>query len=516
MADRLQTEWGFYGRASEQAEIERIVSSGRWFFCAISGRRRIGKTTLIQQALRSRDDLSVFYFQVPDSDERGVVQVFQDALEDYGVSLDLVRDTARTFADMAELIDLLCRDGWIIVIDEFQYFHRKQLSPFASFLQARVDQLRDTRSGGLFVLGSIHTEMTAILDDQASPLFNRLTHRIRVEHWDFSTLFEMFRAHGVADRNQQLFLWSMFEGVPKFYRDAFDQGVLAPAADHRRQTLRKLFFEGSSPLRDEAANWFLRELRGRYDSVLKLLASKGPCPYRELVAEYSRAGSGDEKQLSAYLTTLIDKYQMVEKLQPVFAPRAGRKARYVISDNFLGAWLKALARNVQMSRIQPVEKCVDKAETSLQSFEGFAFEKIVRLLIQECSKKSVGDFHLSDFVRGYWNKADGSDIEIDIVACNEDDRRVRLGSCKRSSSQHDRDALLRFDDHASRFLRTKEGRRFSGWAVEKALYAPVFRDDERNRLLGLGYLCRDLRDFETFLKTETLPLFERSTGARAS
>lgn len=503
MAGTLRTEWGFYGRAAEQAEIERIVSSGRWFFCALSGRRRIGKTTLIQQALRSRGNLPVFYFQVPDSDERGVVQVFQDALEDYGI--DLVRDTARTFADMAELIERLCRDGWIIVIDEFQYFHRKQLSPFASFLQARVDQLRDTRSGGLFVLGSIHTEMTAILDDQASPLFNRLTHRIRVEHWDFSTLFEMFRAHGVGDRNQQLFLWSMFEGVPKFYRDAFDQGVLAPAPDHRRRTLRKLFFEGSSPLRDEAANWFLRELRGRYDSVLKLLASKGPCPYRELVAEYSRAGSGDEKQLSAYLTTLIDKYQMVEKLQPIFAPQAGRKARYVISDNFLGAWLKAVARNVQMSRIQPVEKCVGKAEASLQSFEGGAFEKMIRLLIEECSKKSVGDFHLSDFVRGYWNKADGSDIEIDIVACSEDERKLRLGSCKRSSNQHNHDALTKFEDHVRRFLRTKEGRRFSGWTVDKALYAPAFGAAERRRLGNLGYICQDLHDFDSLLSTEIRP-----------
>ena len=57
MADEITQEWGFYGRAIEQAELEKIISSGRWFFCAISGRRRIGKTTLIQRAMAARPDL---------------------------------------------------------------------------------------------------------------------------------------------------------------------------------------------------------------------------------------------------------------------------------------------------------------------------------------------------------------------------------------------------------------------------------------------------------------------------
>ena len=83
---------------------------------------------------------------------------------------------------MAILIRALCEDGFIVTIDEFQYFHRKSLSPFTSFLQAEVDKLRNTNKGGLFVLGSIHTEMTAILEDQDSPLFNRVTNRISIDH----------------------------------------------------------------------------------------------------------------------------------------------------------------------------------------------------------------------------------------------------------------------------------------------------------------------------------------------
>jgi AAA+ ATPase superfamily predicted ATPase len=500
-------QWGFYGRAAEQAEIDKIVSSGRWFFCSISGRRRIGKTTLIQRALEKRSAIGAIYFQVPDSDERGVVQTFQDALEDSGTERETV-EKIRTFAHMADTIEFLCRRGFIVVIDEFQYFHRKSLAPFASHLQAKIDRLRDTRKGGLFVLGSIHTAMTAILEDRLSPLFNRVTHRIALEHWDFSTIFEMFDSHGVVDPAHRLFLWSLFEGVPKFYRDCFEAGVLTEQADYRKQTLSRLFFEGASPLRDEATNWFLRELRGRYDSVLKLLAKKAPCSYRDLVAEYSRSGAGDEKQLSAYLTTLIERYQMVDKLQPIFSGVKSRKARYVIADNFLASWLRALGRNTQIARIRPVGQAISRADDALKVQEGYGFEKMIRLLTEECSRKSAGDFALTEVVRGYWNKADGSDIEIDLVAINEDEAIVRFGSCKRSSQSHSEQDLFIFGVHVDNFLQTKEGRRLSSFKIERALYSPLFQTPQRQDMEERGYICRDLIDFAQFLGQKTPSMAE--------
>ncbi|MEI8397375.1 MAG: ATP-binding protein [Rhodospirillaceae bacterium] len=495
-----EPSWGFYGRSVEQAEIEKILDSGRWFFCAISGRRRIGKTRLIQEALRRRPGAYAFYFQVPDSDERGVVEAFRDALEDTGLERDTARDF-RNFYDVSSLIREMCREEFIISIDEFQYFHRKSLSEFTSYFQADIDKLRDTSGGGIFVLGSIHTEMTAILEDQMSPLFNRVTHRIELGHWDFATLFEMFDAHGVTDPYRRLFLWSLFEGVPKFYRDCFEQGVLKPMVDYRRETLRRLFFEGSSPLREEAANWFLRELRGRYDTVLRLLAKRGPCSHGELMADHEDAATAGADQMAVYLRTLIERYRMVEKLDPIFSSGKGRKGRYGITDNFLSAWLNALGRNVQSARIRPVAEAVARADVALESHEGFAFEKMIRQLLEECSRKAVGDFPLTDFVRGYWNKPNRTegDIEIDSVALNEDDCVVRFGSCKRSASAHDGAALTAFDGHVGRFLATKDGRRFADWRVERALYSPQFEPGQRTYLEGRGYICRDLDDFAGFL-----------------
>lgn len=498
----MAESWEFYGRNADLAEIDRILDSGRWFFCAISGRRRIGKTTLIQQALNTRPEIEHFYVQIPDSDERGVVQAFQDSAEDYGVSLELAQEVARTFEDLANLVHFMCLQKIVVIIDEFQYFNRQSLSPFTSMLQARVDRLRDNDRGGIFVLGSIHTELTAILEDRASPLFNRVTHRLHLGHWDFETLFEMFARHGIADPHHRLFLWSLFEGVPKFYRDVFERGLLRESDDFaalRRETLRDLFFEGTSPLRDEATNWFLRELRGRYDSILQILARAGTCSHAALKSEYDRAGTSGEKQLGGYLSALIDRYGIVERLQPVFAPKGGRKARYAITDNFLSAWLKALGRNVSMARVQPVEKPVARADKALMVHEGFAFEKMTRLLIEECSRKGKGDFQLTDVARGYWNRPDGSDIEIDVVALNDEDRIVRFGSCKRSQDKFDGDELDRFDSNIDRFLKTKDGKRLAGWKVEQALYSPAFDAGTRARLDRKDRVLLDLNDFRQML-----------------
>lgn len=498
----MQKTWEFFGRTAEIAETRRIASSGRWFFCAVSGRRRIGKTSLIQEALKGLDRQH-FYVQIPDSDERGVIQVFRDALEDFfyfSPHADRPTRSINSFLDMAHQIDAMNRAGIIVTLDEFQYFHRAALAPFASLLQARVDQLRDQDQGGLFVLGSIHTEMMAILEDRAAPLFNRVTHRLAIDHWDFATLFEMFDTFEIPDPQQRVFLWSLFEGVPKFYRDCFEQGVLRATSEYRHDTLRALFFDSSSPLRDEASNWFLREMRGRVDTVLRIVAKRGPCPLGEIKANYGDAADTGEKQLGVYLQALTDRYRMIEKLAPIFSDtKKGRKARYAITDNFLLAWLKAVERNVNISRVQPVDIAVDRTATFMETVEGFTFEKMIRLLSEECSRKGVGDSPLTELVRGYWNKPDGSDIELDIVALNRDETRVRFGSCKRSDLKHTDDALEKFRGHVGRFLATKEGRPIADWRREYALYAPRFSGDRRRELSNRDYRCYDLIDFAGYL-----------------
>lgn len=129
----------FYGRHAELEQLRAILARKRWFFAKLSGRRRIGKTTLIQRALRETKQ-PVLYLQVPDSGPAGVLSSVRDAFETFGINADQV-PVPTTLSSLASTIGVLAKRGYVVVLDEFQYFHRKILSEFTSHLQREVDAL---------------------------------------------------------------------------------------------------------------------------------------------------------------------------------------------------------------------------------------------------------------------------------------------------------------------------------------------------------------------------------------
>ena len=67
--------------------------------------------------------------------------------------------------------------------------------------------------GGLIVLGSIHTEMTALLEDRNAPHFNRITDEIELTHLDIASVLAILREHADTTPERLLFLWTLFDFV---------------------------------------------------------------------------------------------------------------------------------------------------------------------------------------------------------------------------------------------------------------------------------------------------------------
>jgi hypothetical protein len=182
------------------------------------------------------------------------------------------------------------------------------------------------------------------------------------------------------------------------------------------------------------------------------------------------------------------RYRLIEKKLPVFAAERARRGRYHLTDNFLRAWLAALAGPVAALNFRPVEQLVADADLRLREVEGMAFEKLVGVLYEERSRKGLGDFPLTDRVRGYWDRGD---TEIDLVAINEAAGVIRFGSCKRSAGELIADLPV-FDGHVERFLdqfpRYRDGR------VEKVSLAPRVPEDVRRAMAERGRLVQDLND----------------------
>lgn len=479
-----RSPWAFYGRSKELATLQEILRRRRWFFLRVSGRRRIGKTSLVHQALQADGRDRLLYVQIPDSDPAGVVSTARDFFELFGIETPPPTD----LRSLAAAIGGLVRRGFVVALDEFQYFHRKVLYEFTSHLQYEVDQLaRDAADvrGGLIVLGSIHTEMAALLEDRSAPLFARLTDALDVQHLDIASVVEILRTHTEPTAEHLLFLWNLFEGVPKFYRDAYEEDVLGA---RRSDLVRELFFSSSSPLRTEAENWFLRELRGRYDLLLKYVARHPGCTNGEILAHARQVDAEREKQVGGYLHVLRDRYRMIEQRQPVFARSSARNGRYYIADNFLQAWLAALATPAASVHFRPLDELVSDADRRLAETEGHALEKLAGTLYEERSRRGLDGFRLTARIQGYWDRGD---TELDLVALNEDDRIVRLGTCKRTADRLAPD-YPRFDEHVARFL--SRASVVSGWRVEKVAIATRHSPESRRAAERAGYIPQDIED----------------------
>ena len=479
--------WGFYGRYDELAELHAVLQRRRWFFARVTGRRRIGKTTLVQRALADTGRKQTFYVQIPDSAPSGVLSAVHDAMDTFGVPAETFGRPDSLLA-LARTIEAMCESGYIVALDEFQYFSRKQLAEFTSHLQASVDRLAARAAdvpGGLIVLGSLHAELVALLEDRDAPLYNRTTDHLELTHLKIGSLLDLLDAHADRQPERLLFLWNLFEGVPKFYRDAYEQEVLG--AD-RHTVLERLFFRSSSPLRTEAENWFLSELRGRYDIVLKFVARHPGCTHGDIEAHARAVSPTTAEQAGGYLKILIERYQMLERRLPILAKPNARRGRYYVRDNFLRSWLAALHSPVSAINFRPLKALLEQADHRLAHAEGHALERLVAHIYEERSRKGLGDFSLTSRIQGYWDRGD---VEIDLVALNEEQRIIRFGSIKRSGKRLPGD-VTNFQGHVERFFERYSA--FRDWTVELVGIAPTVTKEQRAALSAAGVLAQDLND----------------------
>ena len=477
------SSWRFFGRERERADLARIFARERFFFVRISGRRRIGKTTLIRLALQ-QSNRAGFYLLIPDADETGVMLDTAAALEVSGIPPEEV-PRPRNGVEFVQTIETLVRSGRVVVLDEFQHLSDNRFAGWQSRLQKMVDDLQaeaGSIAGGLVVLGSVHAEMVALLEDRAAPLYGRVTNPIDLPHLDLPGVLAILREYADDSPERLLFLWTLFQGVPKYYRDAHEEEVLSA---ERPELLRRMFFDSSAPLRTEVDATLPRELKGRNNAILRIVAEHQGASLEDIREILRQATAEPIENFDVYLAQLRDTYQLVERRQPIFSGEKARRGRYYLADNFLICWFGAIARSVAQRGFHDEDRLIAACDERLKGLEGFAFERLVATLYEERSRRGMGDFPLGRPVHGYWRK----NIEIDLVMVDEDSRTMRLATCKRSARKLVGD-VGNFNGHVERLLEAEP--RFGDWTVEKFAIAPRIEATERETLSRHGLTPQDL------------------------
>jgi hypothetical protein len=148
----------------------------------------------------------------------------------------------------------------------------------------------------------------------------------------------------------------------------------------------------------------------------------------------------------------------------------------------------ATERPVTAVAFRPLEQLLKQADERLAEVEGHALEDLAGQLYEERSRRSIGDFPLTERIRGYWDRAD---VEIDLVAVNDEERRIRFGTCKRNPDRLPA-AVDSLFQSAARYLAVH--RRFAEWRIDYVALSTDIDQETRAVLQARHVAPQSLRE----------------------
>lgn len=403
----------FYDREIETETLRRIEAISRQYaqLTVLTGRRRIGKTTLIKHAYGTNE---MVYFFVARKSEALLCKELAETLQNQlGEELGEFTTLSRLFLAIMQIAK---RRHFTLVFDEFQNFKYVN-EAFFSEMQNIWDANKEEAKINLLVCGSLYSMMTKIFDDKKEPLYGRATSRIRLREFPLYTLQEILHDNNPGYTPDDLLaLYMITGGVAKYveqlvmYRAFTKTDILTHVLSYGSYFIE----EGKEMLSDEFGKDY-----GNYFSILSAIASG----YNERGEIKSYTGI----EAGGYLDKLENTYDLLYRYRPYLSSENSRNVKYGIKDNFLNFWFRFIYKYRSAVEIGNLGYVKEKVEVDYDTFSGWILERYFRQSFRETG--------LYNIVTNYWEK--GGNNEIDLIAVNEADREIVIGEVKRNASRID-------------------------------------------------------------------------------
>ncbi len=408
-----------YDREKEVAYLRDIrqKSQENARFTVITGRRRVGKTQLIQSAM---GDAPYLYFYVGRKSEKDLCAGFQSLMKTV-LGIPTV-GAAEHFEDLAEVIfDEAEKRPITLVIDEFQDFYRVNPSVFSA-MASLWDRHEKTAKLNLIVGGSINRLMNRIFRDEQEPLYGRNTGSLRIAPFKASVLKKILADHAPNYANDDLLaLWTFTGGVARYVQRLMDDGAFT-----REAMIKSIFSEGSSFL-DEGLSLLVQEFGRDYETYFSILSAIASGD-----TEYSQIKNAVGADVGAHLAKLENDYGLVRRKVPAFAKVSTKNSHYEIDDCFFRFWFRFVFKYQYLVELGRFEQLQELVSRDFDAFSGFALERYFAWkFADESSCTRMG---------AWWDRK--GENEIDLVCEDELANRIDFCEVKRDARRFD-EALLR-------------------------------------------------------------------------
>lgn len=392
----------FIGRKYELKELNLEYENEKFALSVIYGRRRVGKTYLIQEFIKEKEG---YYFVATESSELINLSLISKAIYKACGNLEGLPDFSNFESALRYLFQYSIDKRIIFVIDEFPYL--AESAPYiSSLIQNLIDEYREKSKLFLILCGSSMSFMEEQVLGYKSPLYGRRTSQFKINAFNYLESGEFVNSY--SDKEKSI-VFGLTNGVAE-YLTFFDENLSL------KENIINIFLKPNGRLYEEPLNLLKQELRQPkfYNDILFSI-SAGASKLNEISTKLNVVSGG----LAHYLNSLIE-LGIIEKKTPVLN-RKTKRPIYVIKDTMFLFWYKFVQTNLNMINIGLGEVLYESIEKNLNDYMGDVFEKISIEYFEERLKKSKFSFIPTDY--GNWwgtDKELKKESEIDMLAYNNE------------------------------------------------------------------------------------------------
>ena len=378
----------FYNREKEVAELKRVqelafTQNSRMI--VVTGRRRIGKTSLIKEALKGTPTVYLFIGRKAESIlVTDFVKIVRETLSIF------VPEGIPTFTNLMQyLFEVGKTRAFNIVIDEFQEFYNIRPDVFSD-MQNLWDEYKQETKINLVISGSVYSLMQKIFTDHNEPLFGRADNILCLRAFKIGVLKQI-----------------MEDLASGYSNDDF-------------------VFSENSLFIDEGRNLLITEFGKNYGTYFSILSEIANGHYTQGEIESALGGTA----IGGYLSKLENVYNLITRERPIFAkPGTKKNVRYIIGDNFLNFWFKYIEQNRSYIELQNFDDLRQLAKADYPTYSGRVLEKYFKQKLAETGGfKEIGSWWETKSSIG---KQRINSYEIDIVALKSSGKKALIAEVKR-------------------------------------------------------------------------------------
>lgn len=408
----------FIGRKRELASLNKLYTSDKFEFAVIYGRRRVGKTALINQFIR---DKKAIYFMGIESNAKQNLENFSRNILEYETGLQAETTFLSFQAALEYVFQLSEKERLVLAIDEYPYVAHSYKS-FASTLQLLIDQYKEHSKLMLILCGSSMSYMEDHVLSYKAPLYGRRTAQMKLQPFDFADTCQYFKNFSDEDK---ACIYGIVGGTPQYLLQMDDKLSL-------EDNIKNTFLNPVSFLFEEPENLLKQEVRepALYNAIITAIATGA-----SRMAEISTKVGEDTSVCSVYMKNLIG-LGLIQKETP-YGEKASRKSIYAIVDNMFRFWYRFVPENHSIIARGAADLAYGRIKPYLSDYMGKVFEEICKEYLWKlllCGESPV-EFH----ELGRWWGTDPSthsQSEIDIMG--EQDKNCALfGECKWTNEKVD-------------------------------------------------------------------------------